>query len=109
MEEEIKEHIETYVSYTGSLFIPIDTIKLILITKFNKRSLMYGFIASKWFKSYMNLIKILGYGEWDQLTQNLKLNPKNPTVELLIVKYNIDKPKEKKLDLTEEEKKILGL
>lgn len=89
MKKDIERHIEYFLASLRKTDIPLDQIKFILITEFNKRSLIYHFIANTWFESYFSLIQRLGYGKFDLASQILKLNESNDFICLMMAKYNI--------------------
>jgi hypothetical protein len=80
MEMEIEEQISYFIVKANALKIPVSFIKSELILHYGKKSLMYGFIASKYLRSYFELIKRMGLGRYNENTQYLELNPNNEII-----------------------------
>lgn len=89
MEEFIKEFIEYMVDKFKKDNFDIDVIKYQLISKFNKKSLMYKNIAKNWLNDFFKVIKSLGFGYYNMGDQRLYLNRNNDWIEILMVKNEI--------------------
>lgn len=89
---EIREQIEAFVKAESSPKIPLNQVKFILMTQFNKKSLMYSFISGKYLASYCELIRRLGYGKFNTTNQMLELDTDNEFIDILMNKYGCYKP-----------------
>lgn len=87
MEDFIKDFLEYMIAHFKKTEFDVDTIKYVLITKFNKRSLMYSSIAKIWLRNFFDLIRRLGYGLYDVDNMCLRLNVSNEQIQIWIEKY----------------------
>jgi hypothetical protein len=93
----MKEFIEDFLRFMVAKFkrdnFDVDVIKEQLIVQFNKKTLMYSYIASKWLKNFFRIIKILGYGEYNLLDNRLYLNRNSDFIEAIMIKNGIEEKK----------------
>jgi len=87
MKDFIYEFIEYMMAKYKRTSFSIDDIKYELITRFNKRSLMYASVAGRWLKQFFDLIQRMGLGTYDVAEMTLKLNENHEKIEIWKIKY----------------------
>ena len=87
MEAFIEELLEYLISRYKQTTLTLDQVNYVLITKFNKKTLMYPSIGGKWMKQLMFLIQRLGFGIYNPSTQLLQLNENNEKIFMWVKKY----------------------
>ena len=87
MKDFVKEVLLTAYGIEGRKTISLDTIKWILLTRYNKRSLMYPSVARNYLKNFFQIAQRLGYGMYDEISMRFVLNTENEEISSAILKH----------------------
>jgi hypothetical protein len=85
----IKEFIEYLIAKYKTTHFSIDTIRFELISRYNKKTLMYPNIGKMWLKQFFDMIQMLGYGNYDVAGMEFNVNKNKDDVAIWLAKYGV--------------------
>ena len=89
MKQFIQEFLKYMIGKYKTTSFGLDSVKFELINRFDRKSLMYGYIVKKWLKQFFELIQMNGYGRYDRATMKLVLNTQNDEIVIWLAKHGI--------------------